>query len=489
MKKWVNIWECPATPLFTEFGPRNYTKKSKYKKIPGNEKNTVFSYAKNSGLKTFNLKKDIKKAGEVGYKAHKNKKFILQHIKEIKKAVDKTHKFAKKIKSTNLKKLKNKEILKFILEYEKICQYIGLYNICNDEYQEIITKKVKNWLENELKDNNLVQETFSLLCTSSKLNTLEKYELELLLAVKDLQKKLIPISLKEKETKKHINKIIEKYGWVGTGEFGKAWDKKFLLKELKEISKKKDLDSKINNLKNRKSIVNSKLKKRFCKINSNDYFIYCKQMAALANGKLEMRLSWSIRDYYFEKILKEIERRNKVEDLLYYRVQELIDLVSNEKLVNNEEIKKRKKYFAFYLDNSNKVKFYSGIDAKEKFKEIIGLEKIKKSLELKGMVANRGIARGRVKIISPLKNQIDEMKKIKDGDILVTGMTRPHMLPAMRKAIAFVTDEGGITCHAAIVSREMNKVCVVATKNATKILKDGDEVEVNGDLGIVKILN
>jgi pyruvate,water dikinase len=66
-------------------------------------------------------------------------------------------------------------------------------------------------------------------------------------------------------------------------------------------------------------------------------------------------------------------------------------------------------------------------------------------------------------------------------------MTRPEYLPAMKKAAAFVTDEGGITCHAAIVAREMGKPCIIGTKVATKVLKNGDLVEVKGNHGVVLI--
>ena len=65
-------------------------------------------------------------------------------------------------------------------------------------------------------------------------------------------------------------------------------------------------------------------------------------------------------------------------------------------------------------------------------------------------------------------------------------MTTPDMIMVMHKAAAFVTDEGGITCHAAIVSREMKKPCIVGTKIATKVLKDGDMVEVDATDGTVK---
>ena len=72
------------------------------------------------------------------------------------------------------------------------------------------------------------------------------------------------------------------------------------------------------------------------------------------------------------------------------------------------------------------------------------------------------------------------------GDVLVSSMTRPELVPAMKKALAVVTDEGGMTCHAAIVSRELGIPCVVGTKIATKAFKDGDFVEVNANHGVVR---
>ena len=102
--------------------------------------------------------------------------------------------------------------------------------------------------------------------------------------------------------------------------------------------------------------------------------------------------------------------------------------------------------------------------------------------EIKGVEAYPGIVRGKVRRVMGHK-QID---LIKEGEILVSPMTMPDFLPAMEKAAAFITDEGGITCHAAIVAREMKKPCVVGTKTATKILKDGDLVEVNADKGIIR---
>jgi phosphohistidine swiveling domain-containing protein len=105
---------------------------------------------------------------------------------------------------------------------------------------------------------------------------------------------------------------------------------------------------------------------------------------------------------------------------------------------------------------------------------------------LQGSIAYRGHVVGKVKILNSPKEDFGE------ADILVVGMTTPDYLYAMKKAKAFITDEGGITCHAAIVAREMQKPCIIGTKTATKRLKDGDMVEVdasNGSVGTIKILH
>jgi len=100
---------------------------------------------------------------------------------------------------------------------------------------------------------------------------------------------------------------------------------------------------------------------------------------------------------------------------------------------------------------------------------------------LAGIAASPGVGSGTVKII----HDLNELSKIKKGDILVTTMTNPDMVVAMQKANAIVTDEGGITAHASIVSREMGIACVVGTRNATKVLKEGEVITVDGYTGRV----
>ncbi len=106
------------------------------------------------------------------------------------------------------------------------------------------------------------------------------------------------------------------------------------------------------------------------------------------------------------------------------------------------------------------------------------------SQEIKGTIANPGIVRGRARVIMGRY----DFHKFRDGDIIVTSMTSVDFVPIMERAAAFITNEGGITSHASIVSRELNKPCIIGTKVGTKILKDGDLIEVDANIGAVKIL-
>ena len=100
---------------------------------------------------------------------------------------------------------------------------------------------------------------------------------------------------------------------------------------------------------------------------------------------------------------------------------------------------------------------------------------------VRGLGASPGMASGKVKIVF----DIDELDKIKDGDIMVTTMTTPDMVPAMRRASGIVTDEGGVTCHASIISRELGIPCVVGTGSATSTLEENSGVTLDGKKGLV----
>ena len=108
-------------------------------------------------------------------------------------------------------------------------------------------------------------------------------------------------------------------------------------------------------------------------------------------------------------------------------------------------------------------------------------KEIKGKSILSGLAASPGIASGKVRII----HNLEDLTKVRKGDILVTEMTNPDMVISMQKASGIITNEGGLTSHAAIVSREMGIPAVVGTDNATKTLKEGQEVTVDGFKGLI----
>lgn len=185
----------------------------------------------------------------------------------------------------------------------------------------------------------------------------------------------------------------------------------------------------------------------------------------------------------FEPVLEEMAKRLKLTtaQFKYICPEELnYKTLNNKNFINQLSCRfPRSDYYA--LKNKNVI--FSG-------KDVLFVEKhLKKPnqqyhTELKGMIACKGKVVGKVKIC----RSVYDIPKLKKGEILVASMTRPEFLPAMQRASAFVTDEGGITSHAAIISREMNKPCIIGTKIATEIFKDGDKVLVDGNLGIVKKL-
>ena len=189
-----------------------------------------------------------------------------------------------------------------------------------------------------------------------------------------------------------------------------------------------------------------------------------------------------------QEIMPEIERitRNTLYNL-YPDLGDLIEVltvdeIENESLPNKSILEDRHKGY-YFVNNTLIVgenrEYIEGI-YKLQFERYL----IDTKDEVKGQVGFAGVARGIVKIVYSPK----QITKVNNGDIIVSSMTMPEILPAMKIASAFVTDEGGIMCHAAIIAREMKKPCIIGTKYATKILKDGDLVEVDANKGIVKIL-
>jgi phosphohistidine swiveling domain-containing protein len=196
---------------------------------------------------------------------------------------------------------------------------------------------------------------------------------------------------------------------------------------------------------------------------------------------------------YYPKIFSEllIPAANRIlmkdqispEFLPYILIDEFKSGISSDVIKQRQIFSKEDKKFIYYSDSVSKYVVYE-YDSSEYLRKIDN-SLVENKQEIKGTIANAGRVKGRVRLV-----QTNDISKImfNDGEILVATSTNPILVPIIQKSSAVITDEGGALCHAAIVSRELKKPCIIGTKIATKVLKDGDMVEVDADKGIVKII-
>jgi len=210
-------------------------------------------------------------------------------------------------------------------------------------------------------------------------------------------------------------------------------------------------------------------------------------------AKMQLVEDFFTKDGYFETLLAQVGNACSVapEVLHWYTEKEVMELFEG-KCVAEDELQKRYRARAFYINPTSKT-LYVGDEAQQ----IIDLFKDTSTEQVvfRGKTAHKGagtVVRGKVAIIKrdygEGANMRKQMEAMGQGDILVAETTDPECMPALRKAAAIVTDVGGLLSHAAIVARELNVPCVIATGNASKILKTGDLVEVDTNKGIVTIL-
>jgi len=171
--------------------------------------------------------------------------------------------------------------------------------------------------------------------------------------------------------------------------------------------------------------------------------------------------------------------KNLTEELIKYATpREIINDKLNKNLLN------KRKEISVQMVKNNKYLVFQDKEAREINNLIISLEEKINTKEVNGNSAYKGKVEGLVRVILYRKN----LDKIKNGEILVTPMTEAFYTPYLKKVKGIITNEGGITCHAAIISRELKIPCVIGTRNATKVLKTGNLVEVDAEKGIVKII-
>ncbi|MFH0829458.1 MAG: PEP-utilizing enzyme [Candidatus Kerfeldbacteria bacterium] len=191
---------------------------------------------------------------------------------------------------------------------------------------------------------------------------------------------------------------------------------------------------------------------------------------------------------YLGLIAKEIEKRTRVPISLlgYLSLGDITNLMNLDDIKSLTNELRQRTRGCFILQQPNREIIVSGtrfVSFNKGYERMLKRAKGNESY-IYGTVANPGRAVGRVVMCQGPK----DISRVRRGDILVASMTRPEIMPAVKKASAIVTDEGGITCHAAIVSRELGIPCIIGTKVATSVLREGDRVEVNANHGVVRKL-
>ncbi len=337
-------------------------------------------------------------------------------------------------------------------EYRKALQdymvTLATYFVCDEEIESKViglletglgkekTQELMNYLTMPLEDNYAVKEKLSLLTTN------------------DFEEHL-----------KMFSWLHSRYGFIREYNLEAA---NRLLQELKKENYLEKYEQGKEKIREAIKIAKEALGEKEHMIDVMQFFIYYRtQRTDVINMTI----------YQFAPRLTEIakEKGLEYEEILFCSKTE----IDENKIPSKEEIKERRKACAM-INDENGFRVIIGSENEKLIEQYFSLNKQKDLLE--GRAAYKGKVSGRAKIIIHLEDMIN----VKEGDILVTNMTTSNMTPAMHKAAAFVTDEGGITCHACIVAREMRKPCIIGTKNATKTFRDGELIEVDADKGIVR---
>jgi phosphohistidine swiveling domain-containing protein len=380
-------------------------------------------------------------------------------INFIKKGIVEGEKLKKFVRNLKLENKSQASLLSDFLSGWDLLENLLVFLPETHPLAKIIENRLTTALRNAgVKDDEL-NETLMLLSVPDKLNgpVLEQIDLQKIKLKKNKSSKF--------DLKMALREHADKYSYLGYREpFSKGYSEDFFLERLKEV----ELPGKAKNLK--------------IKLGASDKKIIAlmKEFVYFRNYRTE-RLYEAL--YYLEPLWLRLGQAYglKEKEIGCYTLADLDELINNNKRLSVSEINSRQKGHGLLL-HDDKLILVTGAQ----------LDKLKPQTpdkkgvvdQIRGSIACRGIIRGVAKIVL----RASEQHKINNGDILVTSMTTPDYLPSMKKAAAFVTDEGGITCHAAIVARELKKPCIIGTKNATKVLRDGDIIEVDADKGVVKII-
>lgn len=438
--------------------------------------NTLVYY---NGKKTdyFVDKDELKKYNKYLDKLLENPEFVAGMIPEAKEFVEETYEFIKElIKDAN--KLSNKGLAKlyFKFSYHHADYYTRMwmvFRIC-----ERIILKIESILRKIIDDENEVKKLSRIFSVPLKPNDVTNERIDLLKIVIKKNK------LSNNKIKKLLIEHTKKYQHIPMFDFDhNPYTLKHFLEELKTIkSPNKELEKIETSFKEREKEFKNELEKLNPRQELLNLIIMVKKAVFLRDYRdmIRQKLNLAIRDFY-----KEISSRIglNVNEIALLTNKEIEEHLLNSLHFDKKQIKKREKSFLL-LQFGNKVEIYSGNSAKEKAAKFSLYNVIGKMDIIKGRAASPGKRKGFARII----NTNLDFNKIKKGDIMVAAMTRQDFVPVMRRVSAIVTNEGGVTCHAAIIARELGLPCVVGTEIATEVLKDGDYIEVDATKGIIRKL-
>ena len=387
------------------------------------------------------------------------------------------------ILASSPRELTDKQLLadfKELVDYFKELCFWGVVPPVIDFENNLLTGFLEEQLTRALKKYKVtkpLQDIFSILTTPGELAYSQKEKDDLLKLAAD-----------KNFTDRKLAKHCLKYKWVDYGYLGPVYPISYYKRRLAKLKKDKTSPKKqLLRVKRDRNKIKQDQKLIAQQLHFNQKTKYIFQIAREFMALKLYRKEVMFKAYYvFDLMFDEISKRfgYSLKQLRYSVPEEIIKILKNQPVDKKELNKRTNTYFVHaYLREKNH--FYYGQKARDLIKKNLYQEKVDTELEeVTGMTAFVGKAQGRVKIV----NTASEIKKIRKGEVLVSIATSPSILPAMRLASAFVTDTGGITCHAAIVAREMKKPCVIGTKIATKVFKDGDTIEVDAVKGIVKKL-
>ena len=440
-------------------------------------------------------------SGKIYHAYLKNPKNIKGMIENHKNLISKTDNIWKRYKLLCKKGISDNDFLKIFKDFVVVSKKWWKYAVIGeDKYSLVYSKTVKNFQEKHNLSKAKAHE-FTQLLSHPKEESLFVSERRDFLGVslyasenKGIKKSLLDEqvgdALRDNALKKKIEAYIKKYFWIRTNFYTAS--KVTPLSLLKDVKNKvsenstfiirnelKKVDYNLKKFRIKQNEITSRLKlsgsdktdMRFAQISA--YWIDQRKVGMMKNF------------YYFFSMLRDMAKRFNMDydTLTLYTLEEAEKLLKNRKKVDKRKISKRSKNLFIVYEKNKGMTFFYGNDAKKLF-EVSKHAKHKD--KLKGMVASRTKSRlikGIARIVSDPSKE-----KFHKNEILVTSMTRVEFVPVMRNAKAIITDEGGITSHAAIVSRELSIPCIVGTKHATHTLKNGMTVEMDMNTGTIRVL-